>query len=156
MKTTEHKIFNAFDKVLVRSQFAYDGIWFADLYSHYSNNMHYSIGMSQIDDYDIVPYEGNEHLLSTTDDPEEDVKLRMGEYIMVADKPNVSEYKWTLRKFAGTHKSTECLAAVALDDTKFRWKYAIRFSDFNPYYMEETKKHILCVRNGKVVRYKSE
>ena len=59
--------FKAFDKVLVR--YAEDNDWACDLYSHYVDNLkiHCCVGglFSQ-----CIPYEGNEHLLGTTDSPQ--------------------------------------------------------------------------------------
>lgn len=57
------KTLKPFDKVLMRSSNARE--WVATFYSHYSNNKFYGCGMccSQ-----CIPYEGNEHLLGTTDD----------------------------------------------------------------------------------------
>lgn len=57
------KTLKPFDKVLMRSSNARE--WMATFYSHYSNNKFYGCGMccSQ-----CIPYEGNEHLLGTTDD----------------------------------------------------------------------------------------
>lgn len=57
------KTLKPFDKVLMRPSNARE--WVATFYSHYSNNKFYGCGMccSQ-----CIPYEGNEHLLGTTDD----------------------------------------------------------------------------------------
>lgn len=57
--------FKPFDKVLVRN---YDNtVWFANYFSHYKDNNGYHYAC--IDDSYIfcIPYEGNEHLLGTTD-----------------------------------------------------------------------------------------
>lgn len=57
--------FKPFDKVLVRN---YDNtVWFANYFSHYKDNNGYHYVC--IDDSYIfcIPYEGNEHLLGTTD-----------------------------------------------------------------------------------------
>ena len=50
-----------FDKVLMRSSNARE--WDATLFSHYSNNKFYGCGMCCDQ---CIPYEGNEHLLGTT------------------------------------------------------------------------------------------
>lgn len=52
-----------FDKVLMRSSNARE--WVATFYSHYSNNKFYGCGMCCDQ---CIPYEGNEHLLGTTND----------------------------------------------------------------------------------------
>jgi hypothetical protein len=58
--------FRPFDKVLMRSSNARE--WVATFYSHYSNNKFYGCGMCCDQ---CIPYEGNEHLLGTTDDCDE-------------------------------------------------------------------------------------
>lgn len=52
-----------FDKVLMRSSNARE--WDATLFSHYSNDKFYGCGMCCDQ---CIPYEGNEHLLGTTND----------------------------------------------------------------------------------------
>lgn len=52
-----------FDKVLMRSSNARE--WDATLFSHYSNNKFYGCGMCCDQ---CIPYEGNEHLLGTTNE----------------------------------------------------------------------------------------
>lgn len=59
-------ILKPFDKVLMRSSNARE--WVATFYSHYSNNKFYGCGMCCDQ---CIPYEGNEHLLGTTDDCDE-------------------------------------------------------------------------------------
>lgn len=149
----KHKEFKPFDKILVRN----NSIWQADLYSFYERekNLHATISKCVfINDDNILPYEGNETLVGTIDEPEVEVKLGMGECIMVANEPNASKCEWLLREVIGIDDETECLTVDSQDIPHPRWKYAISFSDFNPNDWKETKKNILCVKNGKVVRYK--
>ena len=156
---TNHKIFKPYEKVLIKATFEnnydYKG-WTYDLYSHWDSetNSHICVGSGNIEDYNILSCENNEYLVGTTNDPEEKIKLEEGEYIMVADEPVISQYEWLLRRFVTIDESTESFTACAINDTFFRWKYIIRFSDFNPSNMEETRKHMLYVKNGRIVRYK--
>lgn len=64
----EKKEFKPFDKVLVRQ--SSDGVWDAMLFCNYSGQIHKyrCLGMNYM--Y-CIPYEGNEHLLGTTINPEE-------------------------------------------------------------------------------------
>lgn len=55
-----------FDKVLMRSSNARE--WVGTFYSHYSNNKFYGCGMCCDQ---CIPYEGNEHLLGTSNDCDE-------------------------------------------------------------------------------------
>ena len=151
---TNHKEFKPFDKVLIKPS-KFDG-WRCDLYSHYDeeNENHETFKGYMIQDQDIISFEGNEHLIGTTDKPDEEVMLKPGEWVMVTDYNDFSQYGWALRNFMAIQNSTNSFLARASEDIPFRWDYAIRFSNFNPNDMEETRKHILCVKNGKVVKYK--
>ena len=59
--------FKPFDKVLVRDS-DYNS-WHCAFYSHYKSKKFYIIGCAYY--YQCIPYEGNEHLLGTTDDCDE-------------------------------------------------------------------------------------
>lgn len=144
---TKHKQFNAFDKVLVRD--SYDK-WDCDIYSHYDKDekKHLSIGFGWVLDNDILPYEGNEALVGTTDEPEEEIKLEEGEWIVVFDKEEMYYPPYFIGKFSGLH------ANMFITNESCERELAIPLSGFNPNDMKETKKHILCVRNGKIVKYK--
>lgn len=56
-----------FDRVLVRD--TYDSEWQCDLFSHYRDEEHIVCVGGECY-YDMIPYEGNEHLLGTTKDVE--------------------------------------------------------------------------------------
>lgn len=58
------------------------------------------------------------------------------------------ETSFSFGKFAGVEDE------FMVTSVRFQYSFFVRFSDFNPYDMEETRKHILCVRDGKIVRYK--
>lgn len=149
----KHNTFKPFDKVLVRVGAANE--WECDFYSHYvegNGYPHKTLGW-RIKDENILPYEGNEHLLGTSDEPEEEIKLEEGEWVMVCDFPEQFDAGWNVRQFKLIQEKRiyvtdryECVYA--------NYTYAIRFKDFNPNDMEETRKHILCVKNGKIIRYK--
>lgn len=63
--------FKPFKKVLVKN--SADGIWTAAFFSHYINRNNYPYIVTAGGCWaQCIPYEGNEHLLGTTDKPEED------------------------------------------------------------------------------------
>lgn len=69
VKVTEPKCsFKPFDKVLVRCN--EDSIWRCELFSHYNtfNKQYPYVCLSSIYKY-CIPYEGNQHLLGTTNNP---------------------------------------------------------------------------------------
>lgn len=57
--------FKPFDKVLGRNE--KDGVWEADLFSHYREESQYPFRCIGFSRKYCIPYEGNEHLLGTTD-----------------------------------------------------------------------------------------
>lgn len=141
------KKFKAFDRVLTK----YGKVWVADIYSNYieENKLHLTLRGTSYDS-DILPYEGNEHLVGTTDSPDEEVMLEEGEYLVCFDCMDYFEAKdFCLSPFNALREST-----VRTKDGN-NWNLFIRFKDFDPSNMEETKKHILCVKNGKIVKYKN-
>ena len=40
-----------------------------------------------------------------------------------------------------------------IDEECTVWQFCIKFSDFNPSDMSETRKHILCVKDGQIIEY---
>ena len=147
------KKFKPFDRVIARM--VHNEEWQCDLYSHQDpiTKHHVTVGFAEVKEDNILPYEGNEHLVGTTDEPEERIQVKYWEWIMALsgclEKPSNEPSDWYLEQF--NHISGE-----ENIETKrgCHYCYFIRFSDFNPNDMEETKKHILCVKNGKIVRYK--
>ena len=145
--------FKPFDKVLVRNQCFDNGAWIVGLYSHYSvgDGLHYCVGLDSVVDSDILPYEGDEHLVGTNDEPKEEIKIERGEWVLVCDTVTSVVERWSLRQFDGC-RNGHIYAFNNAQAGLSGWNYAIRFSDFNPNDMEETQKHILCVWNGKIVK----
>lgn len=149
----KHKEFKPYDKVLVKEMNDY---WTCDFYSHYNSEFgsHETLIIKRVEDENIIPFEGNEHLAGTTDEPEEEITIEIGEYCFGAYIHNTRFITdWRIFQF-------DCIDS---DDTfKERFgenrcfNYAIRFSDFDPNDIEKTKKHILCAKDGKIVKYKNE
>ena len=148
------KKFKAYDRVLIKTDVT--AKWQCDLYSHWDSEYEYhvTVGYIPVSDRDILPYEGNEHLVGTTNEqPYEEVKLEKGEHLYVfndkRDFPNNLSFSRFYYATKGSIKTFNGINAIHAC-----WNFAIRFSDFNPNDMEETKKHILTVKNGKIIRYK--
>lgn len=150
---SEHKTFKPFDKVLVRQSKITE--WECDIYSHYNAmyNTHTTIGYDEVEKYNILPYEGNEQLAGTKDETEEEIRLEKGEWLFVSDDFSFRPEEWFLRKFDKC-KNGGIYAFNTSSGKLSGWNYAIRFADFTPNDMTETLKHILCVKNGKIVKYR--
>lgn len=73
--------FKPFQKVLVMDVSAGDG-WRASIFSHCRHGHFVTINGWEFDR--MIPFEGNEHLLGTTDDPEPE--LKDGDAVMVWDE----------------------------------------------------------------------
>lgn len=106
--------------------------------------------------YDILPYEGNESLVGTTDSPaSEDVSLKKGELLYCFDfienlekrSINLGEFEYIIDT-RGLDYNPDGLIYVS----GCNWVYCIPFSKFNPDDLEATKKEILTVKNGKLVK----
>ena len=136
------KEFKPFDKVLVRNSF---GNWYPNLYSHYNCFSHKTITDHYYKDKDIIPYEGNEHLLGTNKEPEERITLKKGERIICSD--SISK----LLNGYGVIDTFSRICDNVIDDSEgCPWKYCIPYSQFK----EKNSEHdILYVQNGKLVRY---
>lgn len=211
---TKHKKFEPFDRIIVRDG---NDIWQVDFYSHWNEEykqhvtLAYGDGLT-IEDNDILPYEGNEHLVGTTDEPEvplseketqdtywancseeekknlrknyntftedskgrsilekvcgkhnlqdepeKEVKLEEGEWLMIGDGEGCfnNALQWHLSQFHRTLTiNNEERFHVSVGLSTADCLYSVEFSNFNPNDMEETAKHILCVKDGKVVKYK--
>ena len=153
----ETKKFKCKDEVIYRDKNIEEYEWTYGIFSHsykddgrewyVINGEHLSLKQ-----WDILHYEGNEHLVGTQDEPETEVKLEK-EYIFVCDRITSLVEEWSLRNFDGCWNGL-IQAFNNAKATLCGYKYAIRCSDFNPNDMEETRKHILCVKGGKVVKYK--
>lgn len=101
---------------------------------------------------DILPYEGNGYLVGTTDNPNEEVKLEKGDWIMVGNlKDSLMPEDWHPREF--NKANTDNIETFNNSICEFqRWSCAVKFSDFNPWDMEETKKHIFYVKEGRIIK----
>lgn len=159
---TNRKEFKSFDKVLIKAVYSENKAWRVDLYSHYDEEYehHRTFKGDLAADENILPYEGNEYLVGKEDEPDEEVKLETGEYLLaVQGYPNsahtniMSPDSYTVIRLESLVESN--LRGLSFQDSNGRlWNFIVKFPDFNPNDMEETKKHILCVKNGKVVKYK--
>ena len=82
----------------------------------------------------------------------EEVKLEKGEHLYVfndkRDFPNNLSFSRFYYATKGSIKTFNGINAIHAC-----WDYAIRFKDFDPSNMEETRKHILRVKNGRIIRY---
>ena len=70
VKVQETPKFQPFQKVLVKDREAgISSVWHCDLFSHISKEGKYFTSSGMWDE--CIPFEGNEHLIGTKDDPKE-------------------------------------------------------------------------------------
>lgn len=92
-------------------------------------------------------------LWGTTDSPDEEVRLEKEERIICNnDAILLMQGVGFLTTFSYSYGDTFYTGKGKFVNADY--SYAIRFKDFDPSNMEETKKHILHVKDGKIVRYK--
>lgn len=150
----QKKTFEPFERVIYRTQ---DGFWNCGFYSHEDGEHHYLCGAIIVwKEHDfILPFAGNSHLVGTSDMSVDEVVPKSGDVIVTFDEMKDIEkpFDVSINEFKST--SVDAIN-VSVKDVNFEFisysKYCIPFSKFNPNDMEETKKHILCVKNGKLVR----
>lgn len=155
-KTMEQKKkFEQFEKILLKYKDD-KSYWRCDLFSHINeekNSLDTVGGSFSLKMFDYLPFEGNAHLVGTSDMPDEWVELKEGEFVMVCNEPKEYASEWKLREFMYPKEGEIMIqsARFAYGDVT-GYKYCIPFSKFNPNDMEETRKHILCAKNGKLVK----
>lgn len=151
-ETDAENKFKAFERIIIRSKDKSD-IWVHGLFDgYYGKEIKVLIGdkfyMLLVDNYEILPYEDNEHLVGTTNEPEE-IKLEKEEWIIAND--NI--YALVIGNGV-TGRFVEIRDNMFLKSAWEKYgvpyQYCIRLSDFNPNDMKETRKHILYVKNGKI------
>ena len=140
----ETREFKPYDKVLVRDGY---GFWGCDLYSHWNEKekTHCTVGFGSgvyISDEYILPFDEYSYLLGRNESPDEEIVLGEEECLLFTNNKDLKTF--CLKPYKGN------------SDGKFNgeWEYAIRFENFDPYNMEQTKKHFLTIRENKVVRCK--
>lgn len=98
--------------------------------------------------YDVLPYEGKEHLVGTTDNPDERITIEPDELVYVFNSME------NLDKMVLALARVEFVNALGIfcKESNTCWEYCIPFSKFNPDDIEATKKEILMVKDGKLVK----
>lgn len=151
MTTTGRKHFKPFDKVLVKPTDSSE--WCCRFYDHFDSDEYYHLTTDGTFHYDenIISFEGNKYLVGTRDKPEKDIKLMVGEKLVCSNLlVNLQNGTGYLGGFEKT--TSEYFKISNKYDTLY--KYALRYDDFDPNDIEETTRHILCIKGGKIVRYK--
>ncbi len=95
---SEYK-FEPFQKVLVRI----GDTWHGDFFSHMDEEGYTLIGGGVLNSENLLPYEGNEHLLGTTDSPKPQWKPKGGDLVAVSD----SGKEWFAQVFVKHEKGRE-------------------------------------------------
>lgn len=140
------KQFKPFDKILYRNL---KGTWFPDLYAcSTTSGFHFMIGQRNIvQDKDIISYEGNEHLVGTCDEPEEEITLAVGELVILSESiVSLKEGRGTVLYYKGIIRGN-----IATTNG-FSYTYCIPMSKYDLKNLEETRKWILTVENEKLIK----
>lgn len=140
------KQFKPFDKVLYR--IFSDTCWIPSFYQFQESGKHFVIDEDiDILDKNILPYKGNEHLVGTTDEPEEEITLKDGQLIVCSNNFDTLKYgKGVITGFVHPYDG------ALKTNIGIVYKYCIPMSKYNPNNLEETSKWILTVKNNKLVK----
>lgn len=138
------KQFKPFDKVLAKVY----NTWEARFFDRIDKMGRYQLTSGAVvGEKDILPFEGNEHLLGTNKEPEEEITLKEGERIVCSDTIN------RLLDGCGIIETLSKVCDSVIDDSEgCPWKYCIPYSQFKE---KNTEHDILCVKNGKLIKYES-
>ena len=99
--------------------------------------------------YDVLPYFGNEHLVGTTDEPEEEITIEIDEYMLANDCfDRLSNGLGSIVKFRRVDVSRNSIVSSSLS----YYNYCIPMSKYNINELDTMRKEILTVRNGKLVK----
>lgn len=139
------KEFKPYDKVLAK---VYNNIWEARFFSHIDDHKRYHLTSgATVEEKNILLFEGNEHLLGTTNKPKEEITLKEGERIVCSDCVDfLLAGDGYINRFADIDKNNDFLVDMLIQ----KWLYCIPFSQFKE---KNTKHDILYVQKGKLVRY---
>lgn len=155
----QRKKFEPFERIILKrkNDIGYTKLWTCAEFSHYDELWVAVVGGNEYDlnMYDVLPFEGNEHLVGTSDMPEEEVELKEGDIIITFDNLRDIDmpFEVSINQFKHLNESSihVCIKDYETEFIAYS-NFCIPFSQFNPNDMEETRKHILCVKNGKLVR----
>lgn len=128
--------------------------WFCSEFSNYDGSYFTLIcgNKYHLDCFDILPYKGHEYLVGTLDEPEKWRTLKEGDLIVVFDDiKDVEQGYVSIRKFCGVNGDK-----VVCNNSKVTWNLCVPYSKFNADNIEETKKYILCGKDGKLVKFTKE
>lgn len=138
--------FKCKDEVIYRWDDTY--VWQYGIFSNYSEDGFCLVGVYVPKNSQILPYEGNQHLVGTTDAPVQEEKLKEGEMVVVADILHTLEKGFgTVGVFRNVGSSFFCV-----DDAEFeeaQYCFCIRLSDLTS---PDRKNKIMEVANSKIVK----
>lgn len=128
--------------------------WKYGIFSHYGHNCIEIVGGTLNTNYfKVLPYKGNEHLVGTTDSPEEEIKLNEGDIIICADTLDyIANGVGAICKYVSISSNGRLINVMFTEDSRSYYKYCVPYSKFNINDLEATKKEILKVENGKLVK----
>ena len=96
--------------------------------------------------------ENNNYNPNTTFETNEEIILENGEWVIGVEGnfDNRRSYRYIIYKAIFDKPGCE---HGFRDNNERIWDFIVRKSDFDINNLEETKKHILCVKDGKITRY---
>lgn len=146
------KKFKCKDEIIFR--FSKERQWKYSVFSHYDSDGKtiHIIGGTISTQWEILPYKDNEHLVGTTDEPEEQFGLERGDLVVVGDFLGDDTILGSIRKFLLVTKHDGIMCYMTDPNAPSVWQYCIPLSKYDINNVEATKKEILTTRNGKLIK----
>lgn len=144
--------FKCKDEVVFRSAWDEKARWTYGIVSHTLNDAVILSGNIELHEsyYNVLPYEGNERLVGTTNEPKEEIILNVGDLVYGFNCLEDFE-KHSIR--LGEFDRIDYRGFVI---SSYLWGYCIPYSKYNINDMESAKREILKVENGKIVKMNLE
>lgn len=141
--------FKPFDKIIFRQlNKSYSNVWQCGFYSHNDNGIDVLASNQYLrkEIFEILPFKGNEHLVGTSNNPN-DLLVKLGDLCVFTH--DFSNFK------------TECVISIIKSFDQFtfgaalyHWRYCIPYENYNPNLsIQELEKLAFKIEDGIVKRY---
>lgn len=132
--------------------------WMYGIYSYQGTFNHFLVGdiLVKFGIGDVLPYEGNEHLVGTTDEPEKPLLFEGQIVLAFCDFDELLNHDLVMGKFKGVDEKIDMILIEGSKGTHFR--YCVPFSKFDSFDYGATKAEVIMVSEDthKLVKFEQK